>query len=59
MRAFDLLLPGGIKPTDENKTLLELKLAPAVVLNFQVADEDVLSGSGYLNSECMALLSDL
>jgi UBX domain-containing protein 6 len=56
---FDLLLSGGIKVSDDNQSLHDHKLIPAVVLNFQASDETSLSGSAFLNSECMALLSDL
>lgn len=58
-REFNLLLPGGVKLTDETQSLLELKLIPAVVLNFQVSVEDDSSENVYLNSECLSLLSDL
>lgn len=58
-REFDLLLPGGIKLTDENLNLLELKLVPAAVLNFHLSSDDNLPRNGFLNSECMSLLSDL
>lgn len=58
-REFDLLLPGGIKLTDENLNLLELKLVPAAVLNFHLSSDNNLPRNGFLNSECMSLLSDL
>lgn len=57
---FDLhFSPGGNKLTEDDKTLFELKLVPAVVLNFQVGDESCFAGSSFLNSECMAMLSYL
>jgi len=56
---FDVLLPGGIKVSDESQSLLEAKLVPAVVLNFQASDEISMSRSAFLNSDCLVLLSDL
>lgn len=57
--AFDLLLPGGIKVSEETQTLLDLNLVPASVLNFQFSDGSVSSGTAFLNPECMSLLSGL
>ena len=57
-REFDLLLPVGTK-LDENLSLHDLNLVPTAVLNFQLLSGDNLPKDGFLNSECMSLVSDL
>lgn len=57
-KEFDFLLPGGIKLSDDDQSLLQLKLVPAVILNFQALN-DGPSNEVFLNSRCMALLSEL
>ncbi|GIX70183.1 UBX domain-containing protein 6 [Caerostris extrusa] len=57
-REFHLLLPGGIKLTDD-ASLLELKLVPAVLLNFLWSDGLSDSSSNFLKPDVMALLTNL
>ncbi|XP_055936378.1 UBX domain-containing protein 6-like [Argiope bruennichi] len=56
---FHLLLPGGSKLTEDSNSLMELKLVPAVLLNFLWTDGPSNSNSSFLKPDIMALLEDL
>ncbi|GBN08617.1 UBX domain-containing protein 6 [Araneus ventricosus] len=56
---FHLLLPGGSKLTDDSSSLMELKLVPAVLLNFFWTNGPSDSNSSFLKPDIMALLEDL
>lgn len=60
-REFQLLAPGAFRLTEEDSTLLDLGLAPAVILNlnWQNADEKSTEEVAYLKPETMALLQAL
>ncbi|XP_035209030.1 UBX domain-containing protein 6-like [Stegodyphus dumicola] len=56
-KQFNLLLPGGFRLTDDEQSLLELKLVPAVILNFQWLNESSTQNVSYLKHETLSLLS--
>ncbi|KFM75972.1 UBX domain-containing protein 6, partial [Stegodyphus mimosarum] len=56
-KQFNLLLPGGFKLTYDDQSLLELKLVPAVILNFQWLNESSTESVSYLKHETLSLLS--
>ncbi|XP_054710322.1 UBX domain-containing protein 6-like [Uloborus diversus] len=55
---FQLLLLGGVKVSDSEKSLLELKLVPAVLLNFQYSSDIPSETVSYLKSDTLSLLTD-
>lgn len=57
-REFNLLLPGGSKLVCDDNSLLELKLVPAVLLNFLWSDGSC-GATHYLKPDVMVLLADL
>ncbi|GFU35333.1 UBX domain-containing protein 6 [Nephila pilipes] len=57
-REFYLLLPGGSKLIDDN-SLIELKLVPAVLLNFLWSDGSCGTNSSCLKPDVMVLLADV
>ncbi|GFQ98824.1 UBX domain-containing protein 6 [Trichonephila clavata] len=57
-REFYLMLPGGSKLVEDDNSLLELKLVPAVLLNFLWSDGSC-GTTHYLKPDVMVLLADL
>lgn len=60
-REFQLLAPGGFRLVEDDSTLLDLGLAPAVILNlsWQHEDEKCTEEVAYLKPETMVLLQTL
>ncbi|XP_042895062.1 UBX domain-containing protein 6 [Parasteatoda tepidariorum] len=58
-KSFQILLPGGLKLTDNSLSLLELKLVPAAVLNLLWENGSGEDNGSYLKPEIVALLSDV